>query len=105
VEYGVSELNCTWAGGHQRVSAGSDDLMDAVMAGTGWRSARGGNQSNLNGQLIRDTKIPLPDFDTQRAIVTEIQAEQALVDANKQLIDRFEAKVKATINRVWGDSE
>lgn len=67
--------------------------------------ARGGNQSNLNSQLIRNTKIPLPDLATQRAIVAEIEAEQALVDANKQLIERFEAKVKATIDRVWGSTD
>jgi len=66
--------------------------------------ARGGNQSNLNAQLIRDAKIPLPPLEIQRAIVAEIQAEQALVDANKQLIARFEAKIKATIDRVWGGS-
>ena len=67
--------------------------------------ARGGNQSNLNAQLIRDTKIPLPDLKTQRTIVAEIEAEQALVNPNQQLIARFEAKVKATIDRVWGSSE
>jgi restriction endonuclease S subunit len=67
--------------------------------------ARGGNQSNLNAQLIRDTKIPLPDIEAQRAIVAEIEAEQALVNANKQLIERFEAKIKSTINRVWGGVE
>ena len=44
-------------------------------------------------------------FATQRAIVAEIEAEQALVDANKQLITRFEAKIKATIDRVWGGGE
>jgi len=48
--------------------------------------------------------IPLPPLATQRAIVAEIEAEQALVNANKQLIVRFEAKIKATINRVWGDA-
>ncbi len=48
--------------------------------------------------------FPVPDLETQRAIVAEIEAEQALVDANKQLIERFEAKIKATINRVWGSS-
>ena len=46
----------------------------------------------------------MPDLETQRAIVAEIEAEQALVEANKQLIARFEAKIKATIDRVWGDS-
>ncbi len=49
--------------------------------------------------------FPVPDLETQRAIVAEIEAEQALVNANKQLIERFEARIKATINRVWGCSE
>ena len=64
--------------------------------------SRGGNQSNLNSQLIRDVKISLPDLDAQHAIVAEIEAEQALVNANRELIRRMEAKVKATIDRVWG---
>ena len=67
--------------------------------------ARGGNQSNLNAQLIRDVKITLPDLLTQRAIVAEIEAEQGLVNANRELIRRIEAKVKATIDRVWGSGE
>ena len=37
--------------------------------------SRGGNQSNLNAQLIREVNIPLPDLETQRAIVAEIAAE------------------------------
>ena len=64
--------------------------------------SRGGNQSNLNTQLIREVKIPLPDLPTQRAIVAEIEAEQVLVNANHELIRRMEAKVKAAIDRVWG---
>lgn len=64
--------------------------------------ARGGNQSNLNAQLIRDVKIPLPDLETQRAIVAEIEAEQALVNANHELMRRMEAKIKVAIDRVWG---
>lgn len=67
--------------------------------------ARGGNQSNLNAQLIRDVKIALPDLETQRAIVAEIEAEQDLVNANRELIRRMEAKIKATIDRVWGAGE
>ena len=65
--------------------------------------SRGGNQSNLNAQLIRAVKIPLPDLETQRAIVADIEAEQALVAANRELIRRMEAKVKAAIDRVWGN--
>jgi len=47
-------------------------------------------------------EIPLPSLETQRAIVAEIQAEQALVNANRELIRRMEAKIKAAIDRVWG---
>ena len=51
---------------------------------------------------IKSATIPLPDLATQRAIVAEIEAEQALVAANRELIRRMEAKVKAAIDRVWG---
>ena len=43
------------------------------------------------------------DLSTQRAIVAEIEAEQALVNANRELIRRMEAKIKAAIDRVWGN--
>lgn len=46
-------------------------------------------------------KIPLPDLATQEAIVAEIEQEQALVAANRQLIDLFEAKIKQRIARIW----
>ena len=42
------------------------------------------------------------DLPAQRAIVAEIEAEQALANANHELIHRMEAKVKAAIDRVWG---
>ena len=32
----------------------------------------------------------------------QIEGEQALVNANRELIRRFEAKIKTTIDRVWG---
>ena len=40
----------------------------------------------------------------QQAIVAEIEVEQALVAANRELIRRMEAKVKAAIDRVWGST-
>ena len=43
-----------------------------------------------------------PDISTQRAIVAEIEAEQALVAANRELITRFEQKIQATLARIWG---
>jgi hypothetical protein len=59
-------------------------------------------QKNINIEILKTLKIPLPDLETQRAIVAEIEAEQALVNANRELIRRMEAKVKSAIDRVWG---
>lgn len=66
----------------------------------------GAAQPKLNQQAMNGIPIPIPDdVAVQQAIVAEIEAEQALVNANKQLIERFEAKIKAAINRVWGSAE
>lgn len=58
-----------------------------------------------NLSFVREQKIPLPPLATQQAIVAEIEAEQALVAANRELIARFERKIQATLARVWGEDE
>lgn len=58
-----------------------------------------------NLSFVKSLKIRKPDLDTQISIVEEIETEQSLVDANKELIHRFEEKIKQTISRVWGDAE
>ena len=66
----------------------------------------GGTREALNYTQIRQLQIPLPSLATQQAIVAEIEAEQALVAANRELITRFEQKIQATLARIWGeDSE
>ena len=59
-------------------------------------------QSFYNG-FFKDYQIPRPSLDMQRAVVAEVRAEQALVDANHELIRRFERKTQVAIARVWGD--
>ena len=59
---------------------------------------------NLTTHQIRDFEIPLPSLETQQAIVTEIEAERALVGANSKLIERFEKKIQDVVGRVWGES-
>ena len=50
----------------------------------------GVRQRNLNKGFISALKIPLISLDTQLEIVTKIEKEQELVDANKQLVEIFE---------------
>jgi len=49
--------------------------------------------------------IPLPPLATKKDIVAEIEAEQALVNNNRELITRMEKKIQATLARVWGEDE
>ena len=65
---------------------------------------RGANIRNLSQGILSELKIPFPDLDAQRTIVAQIEAEQCLVNANKELIRLFENKIKAVINRVWGEA-
>ena len=67
--------------------------------------ATGGGQPQFNGNALRQVKIPVPPLTIQQEIVTGIQAEQSLVDANRELIGRFEKKIQAAVGRVWGEEK
>ncbi|MBN2747263.1 MAG: type I restriction enzyme HsdR N-terminal domain-containing protein [Bacteroidales bacterium] len=54
--------------------------------------------------FVEKTIIPLPPIETQSQIVAQIEKEQELVNANKQLIEIFEQKIKDRIGKVWGSS-
>ncbi len=71
--------------------------MEAIVSGSA--------QPQLPIRSLNEARIPLPPLGTQRAIVAEIEAEQALVAANRELITRFERKIQATLARVWGEEE
>ena len=62
-----------------------------------------GHISHLNLTYLKTFEIPLPPLATQQAIVAEIEAEQTLVAANRELITRFEKKIQATLGRIWGE--
>jgi len=54
---------------------------------------------------LKEYPIRFPDLDVQQTIVSEIEAEQALVGGNRDLIARFEKKINAAIARVWGEAK
>ena len=72
-----------------------------------WKSVANSTRKdpNITKSDVLNFKLPLPDLATQRAIVAEITSEQALVEANRELVRRMEAKIKAAIDRVWGRGE
>lgn len=65
--------------------------------------AVGVTMMNLNQGILAAVQVPLPPLAEQQVIVANIQAEQALVASNRELIIRFEKKIQATLTRVWGE--
>ncbi|MDP8205184.1 MAG: N-6 DNA methylase [Candidatus Electryonea clarkiae] len=64
-----------------------------------------GSMKNISKGKFLQLDIPLPPLATQQAIVAEIEAEQTLVVANCELIDRFEKKIQVTLERIWSDNK
>jgi restriction endonuclease S subunit len=61
-----------------------------------------GHISHLNLRYVSEFKVPLPPLSEQAEIVARIEKEQALVNANRELMAIFEEKIKAEIAKVWG---
>ena len=72
---------------------------DILIRGT----KRGGTVHSLQNGFLREIDIPLPPLDIQRRIVTELEAERALVEANRKLIETFERKIQDKLAEILGE--
>jgi restriction endonuclease S subunit len=55
----------------------------------------------LNQDKLRAIEIPLPPFEIQKQIAEKIEAERALIESVKKLIEIYERKTKATLVKLW----
>jgi len=60
-------------------------------------------QQRVPADFVRGYKIPLPPLDVQRRIAADFEAERALVEANRKLIEVFEKKIQAKLAEIWGE--
>ena len=60
-----------------------------------------GSMKNISKKNFLSISVPLPSLETQRQIVSQIEKEQQLVKANKELIKIYEQKIKDEINKLW----
>lgn len=58
-------------------------------------------QAGINNTALSNLKIPLPPLSEQDAIVAQIEKEQQLINASKELIKIYEQKIKDEINKLW----
>ena len=64
-------------------------------------TSRGTTIQGVNKNQLYELKIPLPPLSEQEAIVSQIEKEQQLVNATKELIKIYEQKIKDEINKLW----
>lgn len=64
-----------------------------------------GGLQRVPRSVVESYEIPVPSIKVQEAIVDEIKAEQSLVGGNRELIARFEKKIQATLDRIWGEAD
>ncbi|MGB4849331.1 MAG: N-6 DNA methylase, partial [Saprospiraceae bacterium] len=76
------------------------DLHSKIMKGAG----RGANIRNLSQEILNDVEVPVPSVEVQKQIILNLEKEQVLINANKELIEIFEQKIKDRIGKVWGES-
>ncbi len=57
-------------------------------------------QRRLNIDFLRKYKIPLPLIETQKRLVADLEKEQEIVNANKQLIEIYEQKIANVLSEI-----
>lgn len=101
----------SWVTGNAMVAKPKDerisrDFLFSLLKGSDLASTISGSaQPQITRQSLAPFKIPLPPIEAQQKIVTEIEAEQKLVAANHELVERFEKTIQSTLARVWGEDK
>ncbi len=79
--------------------------LDGPLKGNVSKLKQGNTMPYIKLGMLSDFQVSVPPLATQQAIVAEIEAEQALVAANRELITRFEQKIQDTLARIWGEDK
>ena len=59
----------------------------------------------LSHAIMKKLQVPHPTLEIQRNIVKQIEIENKIVNANKELIKMFEKKIEEKIGEVWGEGK
>ena len=75
---------------------GSEEIMKEYQ-----RLATGGVVSNLNSNLVKNCKIPLPPISVQKEIVKTIEKYQIDINRYLGMITELQNKITNTLSKVW----
>ncbi len=63
--------------------------------------ASGSTYKEITKSRFSELQIPLPPLGVQQELVAQDKGEQALINSNCVLIDRYERRIEAVLARVW----
>lgn len=61
-----------------------------------------GSYPSINQSDVQQLLIPLPSLDVQQRMAAQIEQEQQAVEGCRTLVSTYEAKIAATVARLWG---
>jgi type I restriction enzyme M protein len=62
-----------------------------------------GAYPSINSSDIENISINLPPFKIQQEIVAKIEVERKIIDGCRELIVKYEEKIKRVVDGVWGE--
>ena len=62
-------------------------------------------QKNINIEILKQVKIPLPPLEIQKQIVTKIESERQIIEGTKKLIEIYQQKTEDRISGIWIGNE
>ena len=60
---------------------------------------------SIRRKVVERHRIPLPPLLDQHSILQDLEAEQALVEASRMLIQRFQAKIQTVVSSIWENEQ
>lgn len=60
----------------------------------------GGGQPQFNANVIQKIKVPMIPIEDQQRLIDEIQAEETVMSANRNIVDIYQAKIDNLINNI-----
>ncbi len=80
-----------------------NSYLNLVFQDIDWITTKGGTIERLYNKLIEEQVISIPLLEIQKQIVEKIEAERALVESAKKLIDIYDQKTKEAIAKLWSE--
>ena len=56
---------------------------------------------SIRRKAVERHRIPLPPLSDQHSILQDLEAEKALIEASRMLIQRFQAKIQTVVSSIW----